>query len=370
MHIGILDDPIKDAEAASSETIREAAINWYNAVFRTRLAPGGGILIIQTRWHHADVSGKLLEAEEVLMKAGVPDYERENWEVISYPAIAEHDEYLMPDGSVQHDADPEAALRLLRRKGEALHPERYPINELKKIKNGFPASTWSALYQQSPSPDEGDFFKRDDFMYRWLDPAYRPLTRTFMTVDYAIKKGERKDWTVMAVFALDANDDLYVLEARRGRWGTQEIVDNAVALVERHKPEVYAGERGQIHEAVWPLIDKALAEKRLYVSVDETLVPIQDKEVRARPLQGRVQRRKFFFSYDSHTRPEIYDQAEKEMLQFPNGTHDDIVDCFAWGARLALNTSLPDAQTPVARPKSWKDRLSVEAATSNSFMAA
>lgn len=369
MHIGILDDPIKDAEAAASEVIRDAAYSWYNAVFRTRLAPGGGILIIQTRWHYDDVSGRLLDAEEALIKAGVPEEERENWEVISYPAIAEADEYLMRDGTVQTNADPNDALRLLRKRGEALHPERYPTNELIKIRNGFPSSVWNALYQQRPTPDEGDFFVRDDFRYRWLDPAYRPLCRTFMTVDYAIGKKERNDFTVMGVFAIDSNDDLYCLELRRGRWKTHEIVENAVALVERHKPEVYAGERGAIHEAVWPVLEKALASKRLYVSVDESLVPIQDKETRARPLQGRIQRHKFFFSFDSTTRPEIYDQAEREMLQFPNGTHDDIVDCLAWAGRLALNISLPTMKAP-PKHEGWRERLLRAHRAEPSFMSA
>jgi predicted phage terminase large subunit-like protein len=260
-------------------------------------------------------------------------------------------------------------LRLLRKKGDALHPERYPTNELIKIKNGFPSSVWNALYQQRPTPDEGDFFVRDDFRYRWLDPGYRPLCRTFVTVDYAIGKKQRNDYTVMGVFAIDAEDNLYCLELRRGRWKTQEIVDNIVALVERHKPEIYAGERGAIHEAVWPVAQAALDAKRLYVSVDETLVPIQDKETRARPLQGRIQRHKFFFSYDEATRPDVYDQAEKEMLQFPNGTHDDIVDCLAWAGRLALNISLPSTKAP-PKPASWKDRLARAARVDPSFMSA
>ncbi|MBT9153403.1 MAG: hypothetical protein DDT39_00060 [Firmicutes bacterium] len=369
MHIGILDDPIKDAEAAASETIRDAAYSWYNAVFRTRLAPGGGILIIQTRWHYDDVSGRLLDAEEALIKAGVPEEEREGWEVVSYPAIAEADEYLMRDGTVEANADASNALRLLRKRGEALHAERYPTNELIKIRNGFPSSVWNALYQQRPTPDEGDFFVRDDFRYRWLDPAYRPLCRTFMTVDYAISKKTRNDFTVMGVFAIDSNDDLYCLELRRGRWKTPEIVDNVVALVERHKPEIYAGERGAIHEAVWPVIEPALMRKRLYVSVDDSLVPIQDKETRARPMQGRIQRHKFFFSFDSTTRPEIYDQAEREMLQFPSGAHDDIVDCLAWAGRLALNISLPTTKSPPKR-EGWRERLLRAHRADPSFMSA
>ncbi len=354
----IADDLIKDQEAASSEVILESTYQWYQSVFRTRLAPGGGILLIGTRWHWHDPSGRLLEQDEILTKAGVPDYERENWEVISYPAIAEHDEYLMRDGSIGLDLETtEDALRLLRNKGEALHPERYPLPELLKLKNNLSPSIWSALYQQSPSPAEGDFFKRDDFVYRWLDPAYRPLCHIFLTIDYAIGKKERNDYTAVGVFALDADDHLWVLELRRGRWGTNEIVQNVAAMVRRHKPQVLAGERGALHMAVFPLIQQELDKTRDYISVDETLIPMQDKQVRARPLQGRVQRRKLFFSFDEHTKPDIYDAAEKELLQFPDGVHDDIVDVLAWGARLALNTALPNAQAVPKKQPGWEDKL-------------
>lgn len=367
--IGIMDDPIKDQEAASSDVIRENTFNWYQSVFRTRIAPGGGILIINTRWHFADPSGKLLELDQQLEKAGVPADERENWDVVAYPAIAEHDEYLMRDGKIEHDANPDDALRLLRRKGEALHPERYPLRELMKIKHNTSSSIWNALYQQNPTPEDGDFFQKGDLRYRWLDPAYRPLCRIFMTVDYAIGKKQRNDFTVMGVFALDSNDDLYVLEIRRGRWGTEDITRNVVALVLKHNPEVYAGEQGAIHHAVWPDIRKGLDAERKYISVDETLVPIQDKEVRARPLQGRMQRHKLFFSYDESVRPEIYDITEREMLQFPNGANDDIVDMMAWGGRLAMNLPLPNAQAPPKKASSWKDKL-VTPRTGGSHMVA
>lgn len=367
----IADDMIKDAEEANSEVIRENAWNWYKLVFRSRCAPGGGILLIGTRWHWHDPMGRALEADFEAMKQGVPEYDRENWQLISYPAIAENDEYLMPDGTIERDLpDPESALRTLRRKGDALHPERWPLNELRKIKSNYTTSDWSALFQQNPTPEEGDFFKKREFQYQWLDPVYRPLCRIFMTVDYAIGKKQRNDFTVMGVFALDHADNLYELEIRRGRMKTYDIAENIVALVEKYKPEVYAGEQGAIHHAVWPVVEKALKEKRLYVSVDETLVPIQDKETRARPLQGRMQRGKFYMSYDEASKPEVLDVAEREMLQFPNGANDDCVDMRAWAARLALNLALPQMRAPPKR-ESFQDKLNAMVSGGNhDFMAA
>jgi predicted phage terminase large subunit-like protein len=370
MHIGIADDIIKDYEAAMSEQIRLNTYHWYNTVFRNRLAPGGGILYISTRWHYDDPAGRLVAADQLLAKMGVPLAEREGWEVVSYPAIADDDEFLMRDGTIFAGSpeDESQVLRLLRKKGAALHPERYSLPELLKLKNAYTAGQWSALYQQKPTPDEGDFFKKADFQFQYLDPMYRPFARIFMCVDYAIGKKERNDFTVMGVFALTAEDKLFCLEMRRGRWGTYEIAQNAVSMIMLHKPEVYAGEQGQIHAAVWPVILKALKAVGGNISVDDSLVPIQDKETRARPIQARMQQRSFYFSYEGGTRPEVYGEAMLEMLQFPNGVHDDTVDCCAWAGRLALNLSLPRTNKRPP-PKSWKDDLRITAANSDPMAA-
>jgi len=355
MRVGIIDDPVKDHEEAQSELIRASTLAWYQSVFRTRLAPGGGIIIVLTRWHDADLAGALLASEEEQRKAGVPEHELEGWEVVSYPAIAADDEWLLPDGEVWRGT-PESTegARLLRRKDEALHPERYPLPELLKLKNTMGPAIWSALYQQNPTPDDGEFFKRSDLRYRVLSEDELSGARVFLAFDFAIGKRTKNDFTVGGAFALTRNDDLCLLELVRGRWGTTEIVDAVVGLVEKWKPHVVAGERGHIWATVWPLVKAALEKTRLYVSFDETLVPVLDKEIRARPLQGRTQMHKFIISTQPD-RPTVYDEMEKEMLRFPNGTHDDIVDVCAWAARMAMNMSVPQGAPTPPKPKSWKD---------------
>lgn len=62
-HIGLIDDPFKDQEEADSEVIRDKVYNWYTSTFYTRLMPGGGIALIQTRWHDDDLAGRLLNDE-------------------------------------------------------------------------------------------------------------------------------------------------------------------------------------------------------------------------------------------------------------------------------------------------------------------
>jgi hypothetical protein len=86
-HVLIIDDPIKNAEEADSAETREKLWDWYGSTAYTRLAPGGGVLVIQTWWHDDDLAGRL----QIAMKE---DQESDQFEVVKYPAIAEDDEYL------------------------------------------------------------------------------------------------------------------------------------------------------------------------------------------------------------------------------------------------------------------------------------
>ncbi|MFA6605129.1 MAG: phage terminase large subunit [Patescibacteria group bacterium] len=128
----IIDDPVKDWAVALSPTQRESIWDWYQSTAYTRLSPGGGVLVIQTRWHEDDLAGRLLRA----MDAG----EGDRWEVVDYPAIAERDE-------------------LHRRAGEALHAERWPLERLEKIRVVVGSRKWQALYQGRPSFEGGNIWK-------------------------------------------------------------------------------------------------------------------------------------------------------------------------------------------------------------------
>ena len=83
----IIDDPIKNSEEADNADTREKLWDWYGSTAYTRLAPGGGVLVIQTHWHDDDLAGRL-------KMAMAEDPDADQFEVVVYPAIAEHDEYL------------------------------------------------------------------------------------------------------------------------------------------------------------------------------------------------------------------------------------------------------------------------------------
>jgi predicted phage terminase large subunit-like protein len=139
----IIDDPVKDWAVALSPTQRDSIWDWYQSTAYTRLSPGGGVLLIQTRWHEDDLAGRLLRA----MEAG----EGDRWEVVDYPAIAERDE--------EH-----------RKKGDPLHAERWPIERLEAIRAVVGSRKWQALYQGRPSFEGGNIWKASWWRYWTRSP--------------------------------------------------------------------------------------------------------------------------------------------------------------------------------------------------------
>lgn len=361
-HILVIDDPIKNAEEADSADARDKIWEWYLSTAYSRLAPGGGVLIIQTWWHDDDLAGRL----QVLMREGHDDQFVDQFEVIKFPAIAEADEYLNHDTDlIEYDVPPESPHTLLRHKGEALHPDRYDLDKLLRIKaQNKGGRWWSALYQQNPVPDDGDYFLKEQFR---RSPPPRPgECYVYIAWDFAISEKKQNDYTVGTVGLQDHDDVLHVVDQVRFKSGDAFfIVESILNLCSKWKsPTLLLGfEDGQIYRAIDALLKKRMRERKMYPSI-QVLKPITDKMARARPLQGRMQQG--MVSFSSHA--EWFESLRTEMLRFPAGAHDDQVDSLAWMTQLAVGRDAP-RRAQVKPMKSWKDKLSLAGGTASHMTA-
>jgi len=354
-HLLIIDDPLKNAEEADSADIREKLWDWYGSTAYTRLAPGGGVLVVQTWWHDDDLAGRL----QVAMAA---DPNADQFIVVKYPAIAESDEYLDFDTDLIVDTQPENG-KLLRLKGEALHPERYDLAKLNQIKRTISPRFWSALYQQNPVPDDGAYFLKEHFRRGPLPHISR--ANVFIAWDFAISEKKQNDYTVGTVLLQDEDDILHVADQVRFKSGdAMFICDSILALSKKwHNPGQIVGfEDGQIYRAIEHLLRKRMKEQRHYPSI-QVLKPITDKLARARPLQGRMQQGMVSFN----DKDDWYDVCRLEMLRFPAGAHDDQVDSLAWATTLAVGRT-PPRKPKSKEPESWLKKLT--RVPQGSYMAA
>jgi len=283
-HIGVIDDPVKDRKEADSETVRNHIWDWYASTFYTRLMPGAAVILMMTRWHEDDLAGRLLKA----MKEG-----GDQWTVVNLPAVAEGPDVL---GRVE---------------GEALWPEWYSVEGLKRIKTAIGTYEWEALYQQRPTSQAGNIFKREWWKY------YKEIPRiewTLQSWDTAFKDKDESDWSVCTTWGIFERK-AYLLDMFKRKMTYPDLERAAESLHRRHQPRaVLIEDRASGQSLIQSLQRKSLPV--IAVKVD------RDKVTRAHSVTPIIEAGGVLL-------PEWASWVEEYvsvMAAFPKGATDDEVD--------------------------------------------
>ena len=314
----IIDDPLK-AEDGASETARKRVIDWYHGTLSTRLndKERGVIILVMQRLHQEDLAGFVIE--------------RGGWHQLNLPAIATDDQ-AVPVG-------PDEMYH--RKAGSILHPERESRETLERIKAEIGSLQFSAQYQQSPVPPEGNLVKREWLRYYDTAPSRGPGIRIVQSWDIATTTDERNDWSVCTTWAIKQKN-FYLLDVWRARVEfpalRRKIVNLALA-----------------HQAGTVLIEKAGPGLQLVQELrnDQTrgfprpigIVPEGDKWMRMEAQTPRFEAGHVLLPEEAAWLADFLD----ELLAFPRGRHDDQVDSvsqflkWAWArprrSRIALTAS-------------------------------
>lgn len=310
--LGLIDDPVGSKEDAYSKLIRDKTWDWFNTDFRTRLKPGASIVLIQTRWHEDDLAGRILANE-----GG-------EWELINLPMLAKAN-------------DP-----LGRPEGEMLWKDYFTPQQLKDAMRD--PMVFSALYQQDPTPQDGDYFRR-----AWIEnnsygegelPPLKELT-IYCASDHAVSEKQEADSTCMLAAGVDADGTLWILpDAFWERCDSLTMVNTMIARMKRHKPRVWWGENEVILKSIGPFLNRAMRENGVYCYL-EPVKPARDKQTRAQSIRGRLAAGAVRFPRFAPW----YQNALDQLLKFPAGAHDDFVDTLAW-LGLGLDSMLVGRKTP------------------------
>lgn len=319
----IIDDPVKDAEQANSETYREKVWTWYMATLFTRREPGAKQVCVMTRWHEDDLAGRLIERSA--------EQEGVQWVELALPAITE-------TGDEENDA-------LSRGVGEALWPERWSVPELTHIKDSMNPYWWGALYQQRPAPAEGNIFKRDWWRF-WVPTGHKPgdyppvrlhglespsiveelpsMERRAQSWDLAFKKGEGTSYVVGQLWGRSGVNG-YLLDQDRARRDFPETLQ-AIRGFTALYPDV---------ETKW-IEDAANAAATVAVLSTELpgIVPVKvegSKEDRALAVSSLPEAGNIYLPHPAVC-PWVIDFIE-EVSAFPNAKNDDQVDCMTQSLR-------------------------------------
>jgi predicted phage terminase large subunit-like protein len=298
-HLGIIDDPLKNAEEANSETIRNKQQDWYRSVFTTRQAPDAAIIVIQTRWHESDLSGWLLSQEHE---------EPEGWHIVSMEAIKSEETQPLP---------PSCTLELDTREiGAALCPERYPVQRLEQLRGQLGNYFWASLYQQRPIPPGGGMFKREWFEIVGAAPSDATRCR------YWDKAGSEKasaDYSAGVKIARDKAGQYYIEDVRRGQWSAlaREQIMRQTAEMDGRMTMI-----GIEQEPGSGGLESAQSSVRNLAGFNVKAEKVTgEKQVRAMPFAAQCEGRNVKL-----VRGEWNGAYLDELCSFPYGVHDDQVD--------------------------------------------
>lgn len=296
-HLLIVDDPIKNRAEAESQTYRDKIYDSFTDDLYTRLEPGGAVIIMATRWHEDDLTGRVLK------------HFGEKWDVLSLPALA-------LEGDV-----------LGRAVGDPLWPERFPLAVLVDIQATLGDYSWSALYQQSPKPAEGNIFKRV-----WYTPCVRvmpPVVKSVRYWDLAMSEKTSADYTVGLRMDLGRDGEFYISDVARAQVELHNLAKFIKDVILSDGVNVKQGfeNKGYMTRAIKQLAkDPELAQYIIKGYPAE-----QDKLTRALPFAGHSSLGVVHLIEQPNA-----DVFIEELTMFPNGTHDDQVDAAA-GAWAMIN---------------------------------
>ena len=323
----IIDDYVKGYEEAESETNRENIWNWWQSVVVTRLHPGAVVIILATRWHDDDLSGRLIKKAE---EDGV-DFPFE-LQVINLPAISDGDDDVLG-----------------RRQGEALWPARYDEEQLGYIKKAVGPYWWSALYQGKPSLRGGSLFKTNFFRYFEIDgkgnyichrkdkaPFIIPfggLSRVVF-VDPALETKKINDPTGMLAWGYSAQERVWLLLDRMNeKIEHTQMLDHIKRFAWKNNAQYIGIENEKLGKVI---VKQSAGNDHINgVKIPFREIPTGgiDKYTRAVPMATYYENERVFHLKGA----EWLSEFESNLIAFPKGKHDEDVDCVS----MAMTMELP-----------------------------
>jgi predicted phage terminase large subunit-like protein len=305
-HLLIIDDPLKNDEEARSASHRQKQWDWWQSVASTRMRPGGLIIVIQTRWHRDDLTGRLLREAELNGQAA-------KWKVVKLPALAE-------------PGDP-----LGRSPGEALWPEMYSVEWLEAKKASKTNYYWRAMYQQDPLAEGGAEWPESYFGPSiWFDDWPKEKVLRVVALDPSKgRDGKVGDYSAFVMLHVAPGGKLY-MDADLDIRNTSVIVETALEIQRTFMPDGFVVETNQFQELLADELRRRAEEEHIRLPLYQVNNTVP-KVVRIRRLTPFLSEGMLRFKRNSRGARLLVDQ----LRDFPCGAHDDGADSADMAVRLA-----------------------------------
>jgi len=305
----ILDDVVSRDNIGTDEQIRK--VTTYYRDVQDLLEPDGELIVIGTRWHDADLYGWLMDPENP-----ESDYvDKFIREAVTNPKIVRDGMKYKLEGD------------------KLLFPEKFSMEKLQELLDGKGPYEFSSQYLNRVITDATQKFRRE-WMHRYNPDDLKGRTlNKYIMVDPAISEAEGADYTAMVVVGMDEFSKIFVLDIVRERLTPLEIIDRLYLLDEEWKPKTIGLESVAFQKALQYFLAEEGRKRNSHLPITELRVdPTKSKQKRIEGLQPYYARGDI---YHPTTGLNI-EELERELMRFPRGKHDDIVDALAYFPQLAF----------------------------------
>lgn len=224
--------------------------------------------------------------------------------------------------------------------GSILWPEMYSREQLLAIKEGYVnqerLEKFNMEYRNSPTDKSAALFQENKLLPMndsdWLTLERNRDWPIAIGGDFAITTKQRRDYTAFVVGVIGPDHVLYIVDVIRKRMGAEELVttmfetERTWRLHANGQPCQWYEEDGAIRKALGYSLDLVMRKENLFLNLHPMNPGTTDKRTRSMPIRARVQARMVKFDTEATWWPAF----KEELLEFDRGTHDDMVDAFAW----------------------------------------
>ena len=293
----IIFDDLENDEQVATAYQRKKLKDWFRKAAMPALSRKGRIIMIGTILHYDSLLQNILDGKEGFR----------SWRTMLFSAIMKDE------------------------KGEefALWPEHMNLVELKALRDdpNHPKYVGSIVfaqeYQNKPLSEDDLIVKSENI--KWIDelPENTVIRRTVLAIDPAVSQRDTADPTAKVVASLDQFGNVFVRYVGNDRFSVSENGADIQRLNARFLPE-----RIGIEEGALGLVFKDLLAGLPLVGLKANV----DKTSRLISVSQFFESGKIYFLQNANKIQDLHDQ----LMEFPNGAHDDMVDAMVYAIRMLL----------------------------------
>lgn len=222
--------------------------------------------------------------------------------------------------------------------GSLFFPEKLSHDVLEQKKRTLGSYIFANQYLNEIIPSELQTFKKDWFKYYDVLPK---RLNTFVFIDPALSEADTSDSTGVVVVSVDSEKRWYVRAAKRLRVTPTQLVDFIFRVNDTFSPNIIGIEQVAYQKALLYFLDEEMRRRNKLIPIKGVQPPTdKTKQMRILSIVPRLEWGHMFFNKGLN-------DLEMELLQFPRGAHDDVIDALAGIEFIAYP---PDVEKPWAKP--------------------